>query len=74
MLSNPAPPNHCAPGTALGTACEGRRPGPSSSILDGDHIVDGILPKQFANCESSLLESVSEGAEGLAQLYTTDEK
>lgn len=35
--------------------------------------MDGILlPKQFADSESSLLELVSEGVEGLAQLHTAN--
>lgn len=46
---------------------------PPSPVLDGCHITDGILlPKQFADSESSLLELVSEGVEGLAQLHTAN--
>lgn len=49
----------------------GDGPSPPSPVLDGYHIMDGLLlPKQFADSESSLLELVSEGVEGLAQLHT----
>lgn len=51
----------------------GDGPSSPSPVLDGCHIMDGILlPKQFTDSESSLLELVSEGVEGLAQLHTAN--
>lgn len=51
----------------------GDGPSPPSPVLDGCHIMDGILLlKQFADSESSLVELVSDGVEGLAQLHTAN--
>lgn len=73
MLSKCVPQITCAHSKVLRAACYGDGPSPPSPVLDGCHIMDGILlPKQFADSESSLLELVSDGVEGLAQLHTAN--
>lgn len=73
MLSKCVPQITCAPAKSSELLVDGDGPSPPSPVLDGCHIMDGILlPKQFADSESSLLELVSEGVEGLAQLHTAN--
>lgn len=67
------PKSHVTPAKSYELLVYGDGPSPPSPVLDGCHIMGGILlPKQFADSESALLELVSEDVEGIAQLHTAD--